>query len=210
MPSALLTLRRTGRCEIELPEELFDLDYPGHYFRRIKSVSLSIPCVTGPNTTIACTLRLIRSSVRVTTRVLSGNDGYTRKMQNGIPLDDDRFREMRAPVSAIATSSAQNDAGLFELNFRDERYLPFEGAGVVSRWAVELQTDGALRTFDYDTIADLILHIRYTAREDQGSFKTTAIENVKKQLQAAQSRLELRRIFRVYQDFSAAWTALRN
>jgi hypothetical protein len=209
-PSALLALRRSGRCEIELPEELFDLDYPGHYFRRIKSVSLSIPCVTGPNTTIACTVRLVRSSVRVTTRVLPGPNGYTRKMQNGIPLDDDRFREMRAPVSSIATSSAQNDAGLFELNFRDERYLPFEGAGVLSRWVIELQTDGALRTFDYDTIADVVLHIRYTAREDQGNFKIAAIDNVKSQLKALSSRLELRRIFRISQDFAAAWTSFHN
>lgn len=26
--------------------------------------------------------------------------------------------------------SSQNDSGMFELNFKDERYLPFEGAGV--------------------------------------------------------------------------------
>jgi hypothetical protein len=32
----------------------------------------------------------------------------------------------------IATSTAQNDAGVFEFNFRDERYMPFEGAGAIS------------------------------------------------------------------------------
>ena len=34
-----------------LPEALFDLDYPGHYLRRLKSVSLTIPAVAGPYTT---------------------------------------------------------------------------------------------------------------------------------------------------------------
>ena len=38
-PLALLQLRATGRCTVALPEELFDLDGPGHYFRRIKSVA---------------------------------------------------------------------------------------------------------------------------------------------------------------------------
>lgn len=34
-PLALVKLRETGRCFFRLPEEIFDLDYPGHYFRRI-------------------------------------------------------------------------------------------------------------------------------------------------------------------------------
>lgn len=32
----------------------------------------------------------------------------------------------------MATSTGQNGAGLFELNFRHNRYLPVEYAGVVS------------------------------------------------------------------------------
>ncbi len=43
-PLALLQLRETGSCEVSLPEVIFDMDYPGHYMRRIKSVALSIDC----------------------------------------------------------------------------------------------------------------------------------------------------------------------
>ena len=35
-PAAYLRLRTTGGCEISIPEWMFDLDYPGHYLRRIK------------------------------------------------------------------------------------------------------------------------------------------------------------------------------
>ncbi len=49
-PYALLQLKNTGVCTFSLPEALYDLDHPGHYFRRIKSVSLSVPCVAGPYT----------------------------------------------------------------------------------------------------------------------------------------------------------------
>ena len=46
-------MKEEGHCEIELPEALFDFDYPGHYFRRIKAVSVTIPAVTGPYTTVS-------------------------------------------------------------------------------------------------------------------------------------------------------------
>ncbi|MBK9227461.1 MAG: hypothetical protein IPL67_10515 [Ignavibacteria bacterium] len=35
-------------------------------------------------------------------------------------------------------STGQNDSGVFELNFRDERYLPFENTGAISSWRLEL------------------------------------------------------------------------
>jgi hypothetical protein len=54
-PRALMELRTTGQCTVDLPEELFDLDCPGHYFRRLRSVAVSIPCIAGPCATVACT-----------------------------------------------------------------------------------------------------------------------------------------------------------
>ena len=65
-PLALLQLRTTGRCTVTLPEALFDMDGPGHYFRRIKTVAVSIPCVTGPYASVNCTLTLLKSSIRKT------------------------------------------------------------------------------------------------------------------------------------------------
>src|SRR5437762_8109664 len=57
-PRALVQFRATGTCSFTLPEEAFDLDSPDHYFRRIKSVALTLPCVTGPYTSVNCTLTL--------------------------------------------------------------------------------------------------------------------------------------------------------
>ena len=34
-PVQLILLKETGNCSISLPEALFDLDYPGHYLRRL-------------------------------------------------------------------------------------------------------------------------------------------------------------------------------
>lgn len=214
-PLALVQLREKGRCFINLPEEIFDLDYPGHYFRRIKSVSLTIPCVVGPYTSISCTLRLTKNSIRINT--LDGDNGYPHNAdQDGLPVDDPRFIGNTIPVNAIAVSNAQNDSGVFELSFRDERYLPFEGAGAISNWSLELFHDmtapdfgQSLRQFDYGTISDAIMHIKYTSREDAGGFKTKAIANLRTYFSTAGSRPSSR-LFNLRQEFPTQWYRFLN
>jgi hypothetical protein len=153
-PLALITLKETGCCYVSLPEALFDADYPGHYMRRIRSVSLTVPCVVGPYTSVNCTLTLLGNKIRVNSNA---------QMDYHEQEDDPRFINNFAAVQSIATSHGQNDSGLFELNFRDERYLPFEGAGAVSEWRIDLPRE--CNAFDFETISDVIVKLNYTARE---------------------------------------------
>ena len=154
-PQCLLELKTTGVCRLELPEWLFDMDFLGHYLRRIKAISVTIPCVTGPYTGVHCTLSLHSSRIRVSSLVGSS---YAMVDEN-----DDRFTHEFGSIHSIATSHGQNDTGLFELNFSDERFLPFEGAGVDSTWGIKMPQ--ANNQFDFSTIADFIIHIQYTAKE---------------------------------------------
>jgi hypothetical protein len=88
---------------------------------------------------VSCTLRLLKNYIRTNPNVV---DGYAHAQDDtGVWTDDPRFVESNIPFKAIATSNAQNDSGVFELSFRDERYLPFEGAGAVSEWSLELFSD---------------------------------------------------------------------
>lgn len=205
-PLALIKLREKGKCFVSLPEEIFDLDFQGHYFRRIKSVSLSIPCVVGPYTTVNCSLRLLRNHVRINTSMNSAG-GYEHENDEGLWIDDDRFRSSNVPVTSIATSTAQNDSGLFEFSFRDERYLPFEGSGAISEWLIELSTDDALRQFDYSTISDVILQLRFTARENSGLFKEKAADYIKSYLTNIADLTEqpLMRAFSMKHEFPTEW-----
>ncbi len=151
-PLALVSLRQTGSCEITVPESVFDLDCPGHYMRRLKRVSVSIPAVTGPYTSVSCSLSLLRSSVRT----LATGEKYVRQD------NDNRFTDYSGAVETIVTSTGREDDGLFDAP-PDDRPLPFEGAGATSSWRIELP--GKYPQFDYDTIADVVLHLQYTARE---------------------------------------------
>ena len=136
-PQALLQLKNTGKCLVQVPEAAFDLDHPGHYMRRHKAVSLSIPCVAGPYTTVGCKLSLISNRYRKSTALRQGGatdkDKYQEQAGN-----DERFVYNVGTIQSIATSTGQSDSGMFELNFRDERYLPFEGTGAIGTWQLEL------------------------------------------------------------------------
>jgi len=204
-PIAILQLKETGKCEVTLPEELFDLDFPGHYFRRIKSMSISIPCITGPYTSVNATLRLTKNEYRVDKNATDA-PSYKKTPEEITAPGTGRFRSGLNSVSAIATSNAQNDSGVFELNFRDERYLPFEGAGATSTWSLELMNDVSLRQFDYETISDVILHLKYTASDGGNAFKTAAIANLKQVItDAAGSGIPLSILFDVRHEYFDEW-----
>ncbi|MBX9243733.1 toxin [Actinotalea ferrariae] len=151
-PLALVRLRETGSCEISIPESLLDLDCPGHYLRRIRRVSVSVPAVTGPYTSVSCALSLLRSSVRT----VPTGEPYARQE------NDARFADLAGAVQTIVTSTGREDDGMFD-GQPDDRPLPFEGAGAISTWRIELPH--RYRQFDYASIADVVLHVQYTARE---------------------------------------------
>lgn len=192
-PLALLRLKAEGACEVAIPEWLFDMDSPGQYMRRLKTVAISIPCVSGPYTSIHCKLSLLRSSIRISS--LPG-EGYPRS-ETG---DDSRFRDFSGAIQSIVTSTAQNDAGLFEVNLRDDRHLPFEGAGAISAWRIELPNE--IPQFDFESISDVVLHLRYTARE-AGHLRTAAADWVKKEVLASKDTLF--QLFCLNYDFGDAW-----
>jgi len=199
-PLALLQLKTTGKCDVLVPEWLYDLDCPGHYMRRLKNVAISIPSVVGPYTSLNCTLSLLRSSLRKSPQLKNGK--YARSGQ-----DDDRFVDDPDSVESIVTSGGSDDSGMFETNLRDERFLPFEGAGAISTW--HLQLPGKFRPFDYLTISDALLHIRYTARQGGDSLGNQAIQEMGEMIMTAnQSGLAL--FFSLRNDFPSQWSAFVN
>jgi hypothetical protein len=191
-PAALVNLREKGECAFTLSEVFFDLFYPGQYRRRIRSVRLTLPCVTGPYTNVGATLTLNGSRMRP-----------QPKLGAGVLQEVPRRRSV-----SIASSKAQNDSGVFEFSFRDERYMPFEGAGAVSDWSLTLPK--SFRPFDYQTISDVILHVSYTAEED-GDFRRK-VEELNEGMEGTilniLSNQSLKRAFSLRQDFSTAFNRL--
>ena len=144
-PMALVQLMETGICSIYLNEDLFDVDHPGNYFRRLRSVAITIPCIAGPYTGVNANLTLTTAVLRTTSTLPQGK--YAPATAQTPPTDFVTFSVVNPIGATIATSSGQNDAGLFEVNLHDERWLPFEGQGAISAWTLELNP--ASNNFDF-------------------------------------------------------------
>lgn len=180
-PLALMELRTTGRCSVALPEAIFDIDHPGQYFRRIKMLSVIVPCVVGPYASVPLKITQINNRVRVSTARATGAATDAAAYAED-PAGDARFRYNVGSIETIETSRGDDDGGLFTLDLNDERYLPFEGSGLCGTFVVELPP--TLRPFDFASISDLILNIRYTARDGGGAFRTMVANGLAERLDA--------------------------
>ncbi|PTB18124.1 hypothetical protein C9I57_25210 [Trinickia symbiotica] len=180
-PTALVMLRETGSCQITLDEAAFEYDHPGQYFRRFRAVALTIPCVTGPYTGVNATLSLTSAMVRTKPPDAS----YKSQKATTAPNDPSVIVSPIGPEGTvvIATSSGQNDPGLFEDNLNEERWRPFEGQGVISTFNLVL--DPRDNNFDFATITDVVIHIRFSAR---GGGDLTAAQNVRAALKPQTAR----------------------
>jgi receptor-binding and translocation channel-forming TcA subunit of Tc toxin len=150
----------TGACDFSLPESLFDNDYPGHYNRRLTRVSLTVVYANpGKFDNVKATLTLVANRVRVRT---DSSSGYEESPQGADP----RFLYNYAAVpQRIALGNGQDDPGLFVTaiasNIADQRYLPFENAGAISTWHLDLPQSN--NEIDLSSVRDVVLHLHYTA-----------------------------------------------
>lgn len=197
-PQALLTLLEHGACDFELAESLFDGDYPGHYQRRLQRVSVTVVYPNpGRFDNVKCTLTMKHNSVRITPDLGSA---YRRQ-----GAGDSRFvDEFGAVPQKIVLGNGQDDPGLFLTaindNLGDPRYLPFEGAGAVSSWHLELPA--ATNEIDLSTVADVVLHLHYTALDGGDTFQQAVQAD-----NAANAPTTGTIVLSAGNDFAAAWQA---
>ena len=100
----------------------------------------------------------------------------------------------------MALTSPINATGLFELNPQPEMLLPFEGIGVDTTW--ELRMPKASNFFNYDSIADVLITIDYTAL-DSHDYRQQVIQTWDPVINAD-------RAFSFRHQFADAWYDLHN
>jgi Tc toxin complex TcA C-terminal TcB-binding domain len=139
-PLALVSLQQKGSCEFELSEAMFDHDFPGHFCRQIKAISVSFPAVVGPYENFNATLTQLGNRT-----VMRPDLEAVKYLVTGDGTTPASIRSDWRPTQQVALSRGVNDSGLFQLNYQDERFLPFEGTGAVSRWRLQINgVDGEL------------------------------------------------------------------
>lgn len=162
-----------GELMFSLTEELYDRDFPSQYCRRIKSVSVSIPAVIGPYQNIHATLTQNTNLVvlKPDKDVVNYAIYQTAPQKSGsapAQPNADALRQNWASSQQIALSKGVDDTGLFALSYDDPRYLPFEETGAVSSWTLSMPPE--TNQIDFSGISDVILTVRYTAKEGGSTF----------------------------------------
>lgn len=167
-PNPLPQLLGTGACDFSLPESLFDGDYPGHYNRRAVRASVTVVYPNpGKFDNIKATLTLVTNKVRISTDTTSGYP------ENPVGSDPRFAYNYAAVPQKIALGNAQDDPGLFltsiSNNLSDQRYLPFENAGVISSWHLEMPQQK--NEINLSNVGDVVLHLYYTALDGGAAFQ---------------------------------------
>jgi Tc toxin complex TcA C-terminal TcB-binding domain len=124
------------------------------------------------------------------------------------PGSDARFVYNYAAIpQKIALGNAQDDPGLFvtsiSSNITDQRYLPFENAGAISSWHLEMPV--ATNELDLATVGNVVLHLYYTALDGGGAFQQAVEAN-----NAANLPTSGGKVFSAQNDFSAGSPTVDN
>ncbi len=182
-PYEFQRFRETGVLPFATPIDLFDRDFPGHYLRLIKRVRTSVVALIPPTQGIHATL----SNVSGVSRVVMGPEVFQTVV-------------VRRDPESVALTAPINASGLFELEPQSEMLFPFEGLGVNTNW--EFRMPKAANLFDYNTIADVLFTIEYTAL-DSFDYRQQVIQTLS-------STTSGDRPFSFRQEFADAWYDLHN
>jgi hypothetical protein len=118
---------------------------------------------------------------------------------------DKRFTTVNIPINSIVATSGQNDSGIFDLQLKDERYIPFEGAGVISTW--QLQLPAGFRQFDYDSI----LRIKHISSDGGDKLASPAADSVTQYIKSVTNLSQeqgLLALFDLKSEFRSEWIKL--
>lgn len=157
-PAALEQLKKKGWCEFELTESMFESDYKGHYRRKIKSISLSVPLILGPYETLKATLTQTKNCI-----LMQPDEAAKALLLEGNTPPGSSVRCDWSSRQKIAISRGNDSRGFSSFGFESEAYSPFEGTGAVSAWKLDIPKE--TNSFDWESLSNVIITMDYTAVE---------------------------------------------
>ena len=166
-PMAFIQLKVKGECMFRLSEELFDYDFPGHYNRQMKTISLAFDI--GEGKSVMATLTQLNNKL-----VMEPDVKAVKYLMDPKGTQPESIRADWRANQQVALSHVDEyteNSGLFELRYDDERYLPFEGTGAVSLWKLEM--NGKKGSYNLDDLMDVTVRIRYTADQGGSAFASS-------------------------------------
>ncbi|MEM6828911.1 MAG: hypothetical protein AAF551_00245 [Bacteroidota bacterium] len=164
-PMAFMQLKSKGVCEFRLTEALFDYDFPGHFKRQVKNISIAFN--VGDGQYVNATLTQLNNKVILEPDIKAVKYLLDAKGTQPLSIRNDWKANQQVALSYVDQYTENN--GIFELRYYDDRYLPFEGTGAVSLWRLELNGKQGF-TYKTEDLLDVTIKLRYTANQGGTAF----------------------------------------
>ncbi|WP_339478017.1 Tc toxin subunit A-related protein [Pseudomonas sp. RL_5y_Pfl2_73] len=177
-PDTFETLKVTGKLDFTLDSRCYDSDYPGHYLRQIRRVSITLPALFGPYETACMTLTQLSSKL-----LIKPDPGGAQHLYDPAHADADttyvRYNLRAQPQ--IAVSDGLDDDGIgSRFAFDEDRYASFERTGAIASWQIAFpHPDSDKQTEILESLTDIIVEVEYTAHDGGKDFAETITELLK-------------------------------
>ncbi|MFW9267520.1 neuraminidase-like domain-containing protein [Pseudomonas sp. NR3] len=156
-----------GKLRFALNERLFNEDYPGHYCRQVKRLSLTFPGILGPYENVRAVLVQLSSATILEPNIAAVQ--YLHDDTNPAPPGGTLVRNLR-PYQQAAFSTGLDDSGAVGFA-NDDRYQRFEGTGAHADYELSFprySTDSQQQLLD--SLTDIILTLTYQAKDGGSTF----------------------------------------
>ncbi|WP_053147394.1 neuraminidase-like domain-containing protein [Pseudomonas sp. Pf153] len=163
------TLQSTGKLDFNLDSRFYDSDYPGHYLRQIRRVSVTLPAVLGPYEMVSMTLTQISSKL-----LIKPDLGGARHLYDPRHADADttyvRYNLRSQPQIAVSDGLDDDGTGS-RFAFDEDRYASFERTGAISSWQIAIpRTRPGMQEELLASLTDIIIEVEYTALDGGRDF----------------------------------------
>ncbi|WP_248747786.1 neuraminidase-like domain-containing protein [Pseudomonas sp. MWU12-2037] len=165
----LLLLESTGKLDFNLDSRFYDSDYPGHYLRQIRRISVTLPALLGPYEMASMTLTQISSKLLIKPDLGGARHLYDPQHPDA---DTTHVRYNLRAQPQIAVSDGLDDDGIgSRFSFDEERYASFERTGAISSWQISIpRTRPGTQERLLASLTDIIVQVEYTALDGGRDF----------------------------------------
>ncbi|KJF78649.1 hypothetical protein UA45_04580 [Morganella morganii] len=160
-------LKCAKKLSFDLSHQFFDADFPGHYARKIHSLSVTFPTLLPPYQNMRVLLEQTSNTLLVAPDIEAVKSLYTPTEKTD---SDSIIRNLRINQKIIL-SRGNDDSGEFpDDGFTGGQYHSFEHTGAVSHWQLSVPRPKNGPEL-LDNLNDIIIKLNYTAKSGDQSFE---------------------------------------
>lgn len=165
-------LKGAKKLSFGLSHKFFDTDFPGHYARKIHSLSVTFPTLLPPYQNMRVLLEQTSNTLLVSPDIEAVESLYTSAEQKN---SESIIRNLRVNQKIIL-SRGSDDSGEFpEDAFTGGQYHSFEHSGAISHWQLSVPRPQN-STELIDNLNDIIIKLNYTAKSGNDAFEKAVNE----------------------------------